>query len=68
MGHSYSVHGIDNMPVYLISSTPPWTFSTEDFISGVPLRDLLDRLNPDENLYFVDYASAPGTARVTLLA
>ncbi|QFG67688.1 hypothetical protein [Ornithinimicrobium pratense] len=67
MGHIYSVRGIEEMPVYLIGSSPPWSFSTDEFISGVPLTTLLDRLNSDENLYLVDYASVPGTARVTRL-
>lgn len=67
MSRVYSVRGIEEMPVYMISSTDPWSFSSDDWISGVPLADLLDQLGPDENLYFVDYASTPGEPRITRL-
>ncbi|MFK5585099.1 hypothetical protein [Serinicoccus sp. LYQ131] len=67
MSRDYSVRGINEMPVYMISSTEPWSFSSEDWICGVPLADLLDQLGPDENLYFVDYSSTPGEPRITRL-
>lgn len=34
MGRTYGVSGNYQMPVYLISSNAPWTFSEHGFISG----------------------------------
>ena len=64
----HRVESIENMPVYLISEQLPWGFNDGDYISGVPLRELLMRLGPNEHLYLVDYASTPGQPKLTRLA
>lgn len=66
--NEFHVEGIEEMPVYLVSREHPWVFSMADLISGVPLAELLARLETPEKLYLVDYASRPGHTRLTLLA
>lgn len=63
-----NVHGIENLPIYLISGDEPWTFSEDDCINSVPLGDLLMRLGPSEHLYLVDYVSIPGHTKLIRLA
>lgn len=68
MTKTYEVRGVENLPIYLVSAERPRFISEDDFISGVPLGDMLERLAPGEHLYLVDYASIPGRARLTCMA
>lgn len=68
MTDEFHVEGVEEMPVYLVSTEGPLDFAMADLISGVPLRELLARLTVSEKLYLVDYASRPGHTRLALLA
>jgi len=67
MAKIHEVRGIEEMPIYLISAEQPWTISEDDFIDGVPLSDLMQRLTPGEHLYLVDYTSVSGRTKLTCL-
>lgn len=55
------------MPVYLVAEDSPFELSEEQFVSGLPLQDLVAGLSPRQHLYLVDYASVPGRTRLTRL-
>lgn len=68
MTTTHEVYSVENLPIYLVSAERPRFIREDDFISGVPLGDVLERLAPGEHLYLVDYASIPGRTRLTCLA
>lgn len=55
------------MPVFLVAEGEPRSVGEDDFISGVPLPNLIDRLRTGQHLYLVDYTSVLGRTRLTRL-
>ncbi|BAJ73996.1 predicted GTPase [Microbacterium testaceum StLB037] len=68
MTNTHAIVGIEGMPVFLVAENDPRLVSEDEFVSGVPLADLIDRLQPGEHVYLVDYTSVPGQTRLTRLA
>lgn len=68
MTRTHTVDGIEGTPVFLIAGDYPRSISEHDFLSGIPLIDLIDRLGPGQHVYLVDYATVPGSTRLTRLA
>ena len=67
MAKTHEVQGIDHLPVYLISPDDPWEIAEEDFIDGLPLVDVLNRMATGDHLYFVDFSSVLGHTKLTRL-
>ena len=67
MAKTHEVQGIDHLPVYLISPDDPWEIAEDDFIDGLPLVDVLNRMATGDHLYFVDFSSVLGHTKLTRL-
>lgn len=68
MTRVHAIDGIEGAPVFLVAGDHPRSISEDDFLSGVPISDLIDHLQPGQHVYLVDYASVPGRTRLTRLA
>jgi hypothetical protein len=68
MARIHAIEGIECAPVFLVADHDPHSVSEDDFVSGVPLTDLIERLRPGQRVYLVDYARVPGRTRLTRLA
>jgi len=64
-----TVKGIEMMPIYLIAGDSPQEVTTDQYISTVPMLELLKQLGPGDHLYLVDYAGwTDGSIKLILLA
>ncbi|MDF2919809.1 hypothetical protein [Microbacterium sp. NPDC086615] len=68
MTRTHAIDGIECAPVFLVAGDYPRSISEDEFLTGVPVSDLIDNLQPGQHVYVVDYASVPGRTRLTRLA
>lgn len=68
MTRIHAVDGIEGMPVFFVAGNHPRSVSEGQFLSGVPVAELIDRLEPGQHVYLVDFASVPGRTWLTRLA
>lgn len=68
MAKIHAIEGIECAPVFLVADHDPQSVSEDEFLSGVSLTDVIERLQPGQHVYLVDYARVPGRTRLTRLA
>lgn len=64
-----TVKGIEMMPIYLIAGDSPQDVTTDQYISTVPMLELVKQLGPRAHLYLVECGGqAAGSVKLILLA